>query len=525
MLDAEMLGIPYRDMVSRLDRLSRINKQQVIEFVRAWYGENYVVVYKRTGADENVVKVVKPTITPVSTNREKQSDFVKDMTSRSVDVLNPVFLDFNKDIKRSSLKGKVPVYMTTNKENELFVLTYSVQTGSSQDKRWPVVMQLLNFMGTDRFSSSVLQEEFYKLGCSFSGSASEDELRVTLSGLQKHFYDATSLLENILLNPQVGQEALDNLVTDILKRRADARLNKGEVLARLTAYARYGKVNPYTFQISQSDLKALTAKELLALLRNFNGMEHRVDYYGPADSASVVQTLTKLHRLPRGLQAVKTPNVFVEQPTGDSAVFFVHYDMKQAELNFLAKGQAFDQKIQPVVQMYNRYFSGGMSSPVFQTMRESRALAYSVSSRYSVPNRPDRSFYNTAYIGTQADKLPEALSGMFGLLNDMPISEQNFNQSKEGVLQSIRSERLTKNEILSTYHAMKRMGADHDWREDQFNSAFNMKLDDVVQFQKKYLKDNTYRIALIGDREKIDFSTLGKFGKVSELSMDDIFED
>lgn len=524
MLDAEILGIPYRDAVSRLDRLSRINKQQVIDFVRTWYGENYVIVMKRNGVDENVVKVVKPPITPVATNRDKQSDFVKEVVSKPVAETQPVFLDFGKDIKQAMLKGKVPVYLASNAENDLFVLTYTVSTGSAQDKRWPMVMQLLDFMGTDRFSSSALQQEFYKLGCSFSGSASEDELRITLSGLQQHFHDATSLLENVLSNPQVSQEALDNLVKDVLKRRADAKLNKGEVLARLTAYARYGKVNPYTFQLSQQELTALTVKELLALLRNFNGMEHRVDYYGPADSTSVIQTLTKLHRFPKGLRAVKAPDVFVEQSTSDSVLFFVHYDMKQTELNFISKGEGFDLKLQPVVQMYNRYFSGGMSSPVFQTMRESRALAYAVNSRYAVPGRPDRSFYNTAYIGTQADKLPEALSGMFGLLTDMPVSEQNFSQSRDGVMQSIRSERLTKGEVLSTYHAMKRMGGDHDWREDLYKEAGKMTVDDVVRFQSTYLKGRPFRIALIGNREKIDFKTLEKYGRVQELTMDDIFE-
>lgn len=524
MMDVEMLGVPYREAVNRLDRLSKINKQQVIDFVRSWYGENYVIVYKRTGVDENVVKVVKPPITPVSINRDQQSGFVRAVVSKTIDPLEPAFLDFNQDIQRASVKGKVPVFMTANKENDLFVLSYTVETGSAQDKRWPIVMQLLNFMGTDQLSSSALQEEFYKLGCSFSGSASEDELRITLSGLQQHFYDATSLLEQLLFNPQASQESLDNLVKDLLKRRADARLSKGEILSRLTAYARYGSVNPYTFQLSQDELKKLTVNELLVLLRNFSGMEHRVDYYGPADSVVVVQSLTKLHRIPRGLQAVKAPRVFEEQSTVDSVVFFVHYPMKQAELNFLSKGEAFDLKMQPIVQLYNRYFGGGMSSPVFQTMRESRALAYAVNSRYSVPNRPDRSFYNTAYIGTQADKLPEALSGMFGLLTDMPVSEQNFGQSREGVLQSIRSERLTKVEVLSTFHAMRRMGAVYDWRKDLYNEALKSTLDDIVRFQLSTLKGRPFRIALIGDREKIDFAALEKVGKVRELTIDEIFE-
>jgi hypothetical protein len=41
---------------------------------------NYVAVYKRKGEDKNIVKVDKPTITPVSVNREDQSPFLKRST-------------------------------------------------------------------------------------------------------------------------------------------------------------------------------------------------------------------------------------------------------------------------------------------------------------------------------------------------------------------------------------------------------------------------------------------------------------
>ena len=37
MLNAEILGVDYKNVVNRIDRLSKINKQQVIDFVRTWY--------------------------------------------------------------------------------------------------------------------------------------------------------------------------------------------------------------------------------------------------------------------------------------------------------------------------------------------------------------------------------------------------------------------------------------------------------------------------------------------------------
>ena len=51
-----------------------------------------------------------------------------------------------------------------------------------------------------------------------------------------------------------------------------------------------------------------------------------------------------------------------------------------------------------------------MGSIAFQTLRESKALAYSVYSAYT-PRENDKSHYVTAYIGTQADKLAEAMVG------------------------------------------------------------------------------------------------------------------
>ena len=68
-----------------------------------------------------------------------------------------------------------------------------------------------------------------------------------------------------------------------------------------------------------------------------------------------------------------------------------------------------------------------MSSIVFQDLREAKALAYSVSSLYRNPDAKDKHHYITSYIGTQSDKLGEALSGFFDdLLNNIPMSDITF---------------------------------------------------------------------------------------------------
>lgn len=523
MLNSELEGVSYKDLVNRLDRLSKINKAQVVQFVRDWYGDNYVIVYKRSGVDENSVKVEKPAITPVVMNRELQSQFLKTIMSNQVKPISPAFIDYATAISTTKLKNSIPVYSVKNTENNLFSLSYTVEMGNAQDKRWPLVMQYVNYLGTDKYTASQLQEEFYKLACSYSATASEDEIMIRLEGINSNFTNALTLLESLLSGPVPDEAALKNLVDDVLKKRENAKLNKGEILSRVSSYARFGPTSAATYLMSEDELKQVTGKELSVLLRNLMGYVHRIDYYGPMEKVKLTETLNKYHLTPRGLQAVTKGKVFTEEPTDDGKVFFVNYEMKQAEVQFLSKGGAYDKNIQPVVQMYSRYFGGGMSSPVFQTMRESKALAYSVSSRYMAPNRLDRSYVNMAYIGTQADKLPEALEGMMELLQEMPVSEKSFKQAKEGVIQGIASDRITKMEILRSYHGLKKLGINYDFRKENYEKISAMSIKDVEAFHLKYIKGKKYRIAVIGSKDKINFSALEKFGPVTELQLKEVF--
>lgn len=217
MLNADLDGVSYKDVVNRISRLSTINKQQVIDFVRTWYGENYVIVFKKNGVDENVVKVVKPAITPVAMNREAQSPFLKTILDAKTGTITPDFIDFNSSIKTDLLKGLIPVYRVLNTENDLFSLSINFGIGSAHDKRLPILAQYLNFIGTDKYSAAALQEEFYKLGCHFNAGATEEDFNISLGGLWENYPQALGLLEHFIQHAKPDEMALKNLVADIEK--------------------------------------------------------------------------------------------------------------------------------------------------------------------------------------------------------------------------------------------------------------------------------------------------------------------
>jgi predicted Zn-dependent peptidase len=522
MIDVEITGVSYRSAVERLDRLAKINKAQLVQFVRDWYGDNYVVVYKRTGEDKDVVKVAKPAITPVKMNNTTQSEFLKAVITNKAASIQPEFVDYATTIKSGTLKSGVVVYSVENKENGTFDLNYTIPVGTNHDPKWSIVAEYFKYLGAGKFSSMQLKEEFYKLGCDYSARASEDEITFNVNGLNENLDKAVSLIEQLFNSPVKDDQALTNLTEDIMKRRANAKLNKNVILSQMQNYAKFGAQSPSTNVLSETQLKALKADELIQLLKDAFSYKHYIDYYGPSTNSNVVTVMNKQHTA-KGNKAIPAAKQFKEQASDLQKVFVVDYEMKQAELVFMSKGGLFDVQQLPKAFLYNRYFAGGMASPVFQTLRESKALAYSVSSRYATPNMKDRSFFNTAYIGTQVDKLPEATAGMLELLRDMPLNEKGFANAKDGAVQQIETTRITKGNLLATFHSNDKLGINYDYRKNIYDGIKNMSLTEVNNFQIEKIKSMTYTLVVLGKQEKLNMTELGKYGQIQVLKLEDIF--
>ena len=522
-VNAFISGTPWNDQVNTIARLEKITKQDIINFTQKNCTDNYVIVYKRTGEDKNVQKVTKPTITPVQVNRNDQSAFVKNIINSPAKDIEPVFLDYQKDIKHLSVKNNVPLLYTENTENKTFGLYYTFEMGTDNNKRLGMAIDYLKYLGTEKYSAEALQQEFYKLGVNFGVYSSADQIWVYVAGLTENFDKATQLFEDLLANAKPDEEALKNLVSDILKKREDAKLDKNEILwSALSSYGKYGKISPYTNILSNTELQKVTSKELIEITKQLTSFEHDVLYYGSNKSEEVINVLNKNMHLPATLTPVPKPIKYNELEAG-SNVYVVDYDMKQAEIIMLSKDELYNKDNVPSIRMFNEYFGGGMSSIVFQELRESKALAYSVFADYSVSDKKSDPNYVFSYIGTQADKLPEAMAGMMELINNMPESENNFKACKEAITQGIRTERITKEGILFNYKNAQRLGLNYDIRKDIFEKVPGMKFEDVKAFESSHIKNKKYTVLVLGKKESLDMKTLEKYGKVNFLSLEDIF--
>lgn len=524
MLNAFKNDLNWKEIVNTTDRLSKITKQDIMNFAKEHYKDNnYVVVYKRMGEDKKVQKVEKPTITPVDVDRDNSSDFVKNILASKAKDIEPKFIDYDKDILKSKIKSDIPIYYNKNTENATFEMFYVFNMGSNHDKALRVTVESVPFCGTKYLTPAQVKEELYKLGCSFDIFVSEDRTWVSLNGLSENFEAALKLFENVLSNPVLSDEALKNLAEDIIKKREDAKSNKMVILNEgLLSYATYGPDNRFTYKMSPEELRKVTVKEVTQNIKNLLSYDHRVLYYGPEEMESVKNKLNALHNAPSSLKPLPNEKEFTQQELGNK-VFFVDFDMKQVEIVMISRGEHYDISKLPVINLYNVYFGGGMSGVVFQDLRESKALAYSAYSNYMRPNNPKKKYLNFSYIGSQADKLAEATKGMRDLLNEMPKAEMSFKSAKEVVMQDIRAQRITKSAILFNYEEAVKYGHTTDVRKSVFEKLNSLTFDDVKNFQETTIKGKSITTLVVGKKSEIDFKTLEKYGKVQELSLKEVF--
>ena len=517
-------GTNWEDEVTAIDRMAKLTKEDIVAFADKYLKEdNYAVVYKKQGKDPNK-KMTKPEITPIVSNRDVASPFLTSIQENAVKPIEPVFLDFKKDMSQLTAKSDIPVLYKQNTTNDLFQLIYVFDMGNNNDKALGTAFDYLEYLGTSDMTPEELKSEFYRLACTFYVSPGNERTYVVLSGLNENMPAAMQLFEKLLADAQVNKEAYNNLVGDILKARADAKLNQGQNFSRLMNYAMYGPKSPATNLLTEAELASMNPQELVDRIHNQNNYKHRILYYGPSSSKDLLATIDQYHQVPATLKDIPAGNEFSYLETPATKVLVAPYEAKQiymAQISNLDK--KYDPAIEPTRELYNEYFGGGMNSIVFQEMRETRGLAYSAWAGIMPPSYLKYPYTIRTQIATQNDKMIDAVNTFNDIINNMPESEAAFKLAKEGLINRMRTDRIIKSDIIWTYINAQDLGQSVDPRIKLYNDVQTMTLKDIVDFQKEWVKGRTYVYCILGDKKDLDMNKLKAVGPIEELTQEQIF--
>lgn len=523
LMDAFTSELDWQTQVASVEKLSQITKQEVVDFAKKYFNDNnYVIVYKRKGVDSSIQKVEKPLITPVETNSKAQSAFVKMVDNMPETPIAPVWINYKTDLQKSKI-GPADVLYVPNKNNSIFRLYYRFNLGTYYNLKWGIASQYLSFLGTPGKSAEEIAKDFYGIACSFKVSAGTDKLTVSIEGLQENFNKAVTLFEDLLANCVADEAALTSLKARISKSRSDAKLSKGSIMSGLTSYAWYGPRNPFNYTLSDEALNAITPAELVDMLHGLNKNPHEILYYGPQPMAKFNVAVKRMHKMPVLFNKVGEKMKFSAVKQDKNLVLFANYDMVQAETRWIRNNQAYNPGDELMVNVFNNYFGSGMGALVFQTIRESKALAYSTFAQYIIPGKKEDPYTFLAYVGSQSDKFNDAVVAMNELIDSLPEIKTNFNLAKEGIKKDIETERIVEDGIIFNYLRAKDKGLNYDIRKEMYQNVGKVTFNQLKAFHSRYVAHKPYTYAIVASEDKLPVEKMARYGEVKKLGLSEIF--
>ena len=513
-----IMGRTWEQELKEISEFEKITKEEVMHFAQNFFKDNYVVVKKEWGENENLIRVENPGITPVKINREAQSQFLTEILYEKSTEIEPRFIDYKKSIKTNVVKDK-KISFVENKYNDIAQVHFLYNMGNDHDKELGLTLDVLQFLGTDTLLPHQLKEEFYKIGVSFDFTVNAEILRISLSGLEVNLKQGLVLLKDWLKHVQPDQEIYENTVQLILDSREVGKKDKGRIMTALTHFAKFGNNSRFRDVISEERLNEIRAEELTKKVNKLTQLPYEIFFYGK-DFESFLQTV--YHYVEETSLEIPEARVFPEPETA-SKVYFTDYDMVQVEMGKIGRANEINLVDFGKINVFNEYFGRGLSSIVFQELRESRSLAYSAYVNYATADKLGKYNYVSTYIGTQANKLGQAIEAMDGLMVEMPQISIQFENAKQSALKKIASSRITRTNIFFNYLNLKKLNIDYDVREKVYQEIQTLTLEELNQFYIREVKPAQFNVAIMGKKENLDMEAINKMGEFTELNLEEIF--
>ena len=525
MVDAFVNDKPWADVTQQIERQEKLTKQDIINFARRHLRtDNYACVYKQMGTDTTLKKIEKPIITPIPANREFESKFLNEIRTAKTAPIQPVFVDFKKELTFSNTKSRLPLIYKKNTDDGIFDLVFRYDFGYTANKLYNTAFDYLDYIGTNDMTVSQIKQAFYKLACKYYAVMDQRTLSIYLTGLNENMPQALQLLEKIMHQAKADKASWSRYCDMVEKARNDAKTDQKANFNALWDYAIYGKYNPTRDKTPVKDLRAMDPQQLVDMLAQLGKMQHTVLYYGASDLKQLDKLLTKEHPTPAKWAPMPVNKPYKPQLTAQNEVLIAPYDAKNIYLRqYNNEGKTWSLAKSPVETLFNQYFGGGMNTVVFQELRETRALAYNAYAMYKRPEYKDDSESFFTHIISQNDKMGDCIKVFNEIVDSMPQNEAAFDLAKQSLTKSIQSERTTKFNIFQRYLFLKQLGLDHDYMQDIYAALPKLTLQDIVSFARQNIAHKTYRYAVLGNEKNLDMKVLEKIAPVKRLTTEDIF--
>ena len=528
LIEAFSKGKTWQDILDKMESIQRVTKADVVAAAKKYYGANHITLTKKYGtSDKETLK--QPGYKPISPkNMDAKSNFAKMLEQMPVQQVAIRTVDFERDVTTQQLNAHATLYYKENPVNDIFSFRLRYLDGKLHTPKLDVLSSYLSQLGTDSLKKQQLEKAWQRIGTTMEVEVGDQTFSLSLTGPDNELKPALQLLAHFLRAAKGDEEALDEAKDADKVNRKGFGKQKDDVLGPAFHRILYGQKSGFLTQLSKKEIKALQSDDLLSLFRELQHYDCELFYCGrrPIEKvATELQQTLPLAQCSRPKADTYRPLQQYAEPT----VFF--YDVPKSRQNYVVSYDAVSAlstaEERARFALWDEYFGGGMSSVLFQNVREFRSLAYSTDGKRittSLVQHPQEPLGYITATGTQADKTLEALATIDSLLRQMPMKEENLEAARQSALNDIQNDYPTFRE-MGAYVANQRMdGYRTDSHADMARLLPAVNVQDVVQFHQQHIANNKNRAwIIIGDKKLTDLKALERYGKVVVLKKEDVY--
>ena len=160
-------------------------------------------------------------------------------------------------------------------------------------------------------------------------------------------------------------------------------------------------------------------------------------------------------------------------------------------------------------------------------IREKRSMAYTAYGVDRTAQLPGKDCFFYGYIGTQSDKVVDAISTYMDILTDMPKDSTNLVALKAALKQAGQTAKPSMRSKASTFEYWKMLGYKDDPAKINADAIDNLTFAEIEKFYEDNIKGKPVTVILMGDPKKIDLKAIQtKLGcKVTKVSTAKLFND
>ena len=517
MIDAYAKGHSWQDVLDKIAHIKQLKKEDVVAAAKKYYSANHITLSKKYGtSDKETIK--QPGYKPITPkNMDAKSAFALQLEQMPVKETAIRTVDFANDVTTKQLNDHVTLYYKENPINDIFTFTLRYKDGELHTPKLKVLADYLNAIGTDSLKKQQLEQAWQRMGTTMEVVPGDVAFSINLTGPDSQLKPSLQLLAHFLRNAKGDNEALNEAKDADKVNRKSFGKQKDDVMRPMLERILYGEKSTYLTQLSKKEIKALKSDELLSLFRDLQQYDCELFYCG-RQPVEYVATESQ-HALPLAQCTRKQADTFRPlQQYSEPTIFF--YEVPKSRQNYVVSYDAIrglptvEQRTK--LKLWDEYFGGGMSSVLFQNVREFRSLA--------LAQHPQGALGYITATGTQADKTLEALTTIDSLLRQMPMKEENLEAARQSVISDIQNDYPTFRTMSKYVANQRRDGYTTDPNADIVRLLPAVSVQDIVQFHQQHIAPNNNRVwIIIGDKKLTDMKALARFGKVVQLKKEDVY--